>query len=380
MHISEKKIRIIIIGGSGMIGGAIVHYFNKCCLANIEVLSPNSKMLSLKSVDDMRQYFQRWRPDYIINSAIAAIDSDPELAYTVNYLGCINLARVALSLQIPYIHISSAAVLPDGNDLDENSRLELDAKLTNYAKSKLMSEMTLEHLHEQEGLDYTAIRLAIVYGKHDYKIQGIHRLLYSIADQAMGFLFTGKDVRHSYTNAKKLPCFIHHTLQNREEFNGEVYHFVDPEPVRMAELILTIKDYLGVAKPIKLFVPLAAARMGLGGINLLLKILVRLGIEAKMPAELLFLDQFYQTQTLSSAKLQASSYHDPKPEETIISKLPEMIEYYIARWEHLNLISDFNRDDLNKKGQVFDFHKKPAELLQDIHSKRIYPFDDFENL
>jgi hypothetical protein len=30
-----------------------------------------------------------------------------------------------------------------------------------------------------------------------------------------------------------------------------------------------------------------------------------------MPAELLFLDQFYQTQTLSNKKLQDSSYTDP---------------------------------------------------------------------
>jgi hypothetical protein len=67
--------------------------------------------------------------------------------------------------------------------------------------------MTLEHLQLEEGLDCTVIRLAIVHGKHDYKIQGFHRLLFSIADQAMGVLFTGKGVEHSYTNAKNCPVY-----------------------------------------------------------------------------------------------------------------------------------------------------------------------------
>ncbi len=376
----QKKTRIIIIGGSGMIGGACVHYFNKCHAHGIEVLSPNSKMLDLKSVEDIRQYFQHWQPDFIINTAIAAIDADPQLSYRINYIGCINLAKVALALQIPYIHVSSAAVLPPGNNLDESNRLELSSKLTNYSKSKVMSELTLEHLHEQEGLDYTIIRLAIVYGKHDYKIQGFHRLLFSIADQAMGFLFTGKGIQHSYTNAKKLPDFVYHIMKNRDEFNGQTYHFVDPQPVGMAKLILTIRDYLEMTKPKKIFVPLYLARFGLGGLNILLKMLVWLGIEAKMPAELLFLEQFYQTQTLSCEKLLASSYKDPRPRETILSKLPEMIQYYISRWEHLNLISDFNSEYFDPKGEVLDFHKKPAKLLKDIHSKRVNPFGEFRDL
>ncbi len=377
---ASKKNRIIIIGGSGMIGGALVHYFNKCHARGIEVLSPNSKMLNLKNVADLERYFRHWRPDFIVNCAIASINADPQLTYAVNYVAAINLARVALALKIPYIHISSAAVLPAGRNLDENSRLKLTAKMSSYAKSKVMCELTLEQLHQEEGLDYTIVRLAIVYGKHDYKIQGFHRLLFSVADQAMGFLFTGKGVQHSYTNAKKLPGFIHHILQNRQEFNGRTYHFVDPEPVKMAELILTIRDHLQAAKPKKIFVPLPVARTGLGMLNILLKFLVRLGIEARMPAELLFLDQFYQTQTLSNEKLLASSYTDPAPNDTILSKLPEIIEYYISRWEQLNLLSQGENENLDTNGEAQDFHNSPEKLLDAIHSKQVNPFGDFKNL
>ena len=57
MTAAEKK-RIIIIGGSGMTGGALVHYFNKCCDNAVEVLSPNSKKLNQKDVEDISRYFE----------------------------------------------------------------------------------------------------------------------------------------------------------------------------------------------------------------------------------------------------------------------------------------------------------------------------------
>ena len=45
-------------------------------------------------------------------------------------------------------------------------------------------------------------------------------------------------------------------------------------------------------------------------------LLNRLGIESRMPAEVMFLDHFYQTQSLSADKLERSSFKDPFPEAT----------------------------------------------------------------
>jgi len=376
----SKKIRGIIVGGSGLIGGSLVHYFSKICPDDIEILSPNSKKMSLGSEEDIGRYAKHWKPDFIINSAIAAIDSDPQLAYTINYLGSINLAKVALKLNIPYIFISSAAVLPAGNKISEDQQLSLEATLSNYAKSKLMSEMTLKHMSEHQGLDFTAVRLAIVYGKHDHKTQGFHRLLYSIADQAMPFFLTAKGVQHSYSNAKKIPFFIHHVLNNRAEFSGGFYNFVDSEPVELVHLIQTIKNFLGVKKPRNIFLPLRVANFGSGVLKRLLKSLLHIGIDAKMPAELMFLSQFYETQTLDDTKLRNSSFVDPCPEQTIYSKLPEIIEYYISRWEHRNLISGFNDEFFVPRKDVQQFINSPQHLLQQIHRGDFKPFGEFSKL
>jgi nucleoside-diphosphate-sugar epimerase len=389
MNISDTspKMSGLLIGGSGLIGGYLLHYF-KTKTPEIDVRSPNSKKLSLRELDDIIIYFKRHKPDFVINCAITAIRSDALLSYEVNYLGSINLARAALALNIPYIHISSAATLPPGENLTEEDRLPLDASLTNYAKSKLMTEMTLRHMHEKYGLRYTLIRMAIVYGAHDHKIQGINRLLFNIVDRAMPFMLTKKKgVLHSYSNASKVPYFIHHVLKNTEEFSGQHYHFVDPEPVDLAKLILTIKKYMNLKTPREIYIPFPIAKAANNFMNWVIKVFNRLGYKAHVPAEMIFLENFYKTQTLSCEKLKNSSFVDPNPQATIFTELPSLIEYYIARWEHLNLFSSFSSKNFSspraptKKADPTAelapiFLKSPAKLLDAMHNDGIAPLKE----
>ncbi|MEN8134816.1 MAG: NAD-dependent epimerase/dehydratase family protein [Thermodesulfobacteriota bacterium] len=369
-----------LVGGSGLIGGALMHYFKTHAGDEIDVLAPNSKKLSLREPDDITRYFRKNRPAFIINTAIASLDSDAQLAFEVNYQGAINLARVALTLGIPYIHFSSAAIMPNGENLGEEDVLPLTADLSNYAKSKLMAEQTLKHMHKTMGLDYTAIRLGVVYGKHDHKIQGFQRLFFSIMNRAMLVMLTRKGVRHSYTHAKKLPPFIHYILDNRAEFSGETYNFVDQEPVELACVILTIKRYLELGIPKKIFLPYPLARLARHGLELVVKVLSRIGVEARMPGELMFLENFYKTQTLSAAQLLNSSYRDPVGDKvTVYSKLPDMIEYYLTRWEHLNLISSYNREVFDPIHRVEVFEDDPGRLLETMKNDSLERFPGLED-
>lgn len=379
VDVSQKKFGVLI-GGSGLIGGALMYYFKKKKADAIEILSPNSKKLSLRDPDDIKQYFQKYRPDFIINCAIAAIDSDEQLSYEINYLGSINLAKVAMALKIPYIHFSSAATLPDGENLTEEQVLPLSANMTNYAKSKLMTEKTLQHLHETRGLDYTIIKLGVVYGKHDHKIQGFHQLLFSIAKQAMMFMLTGKGIMHSYTSTKKIPPFVHYLIGHREEFTGQTYHFVDHNPVELSQLILTIKSFLEINIPREIYISYPVAKFGINFLRFILKGLNKIGIEARLPAELMFMENFYKTQTLSTEKLKKSSYGIPEPEKSVFTELPAIINYYIDRWEHLNLVSAYNVCFFDPLKQTEQFAQDPNKLLETIHSGEIQPLADFEEL
>ncbi|MFH1217175.1 MAG: NAD-dependent epimerase/dehydratase family protein [Pseudomonadota bacterium] len=365
----------IIIGGSGLVGGALFHYFKKKW--GYDILAPNSKQLSLRDPSDIKNFFASCRPDFIINSAIATIDSNPKISFEINYLGSINLAKAAASLKIPYIFFSSAAVLPSGENLTEDEQRPLQAEMSNYAKSKLMTEKTLAHLRRTEGLDYTIIRLAIVYGKHDHKIQGFHRLLFSVADQSMPLLFTAREACHSYTNAKKIPYFVRHILSRRDEFSGRTIHLVDPSPVSLARLILTIRNYLQLPRPKEIYLPYPIARLGADFLKKLVRLLIKIGIDARMPPELMFMKSFYEAQTLSSEKLRKSSFIDPFPEQSVITLLPDIIQYYLTRWEQLNLITPYDKEFFDPQKLAEEFLHHPESLLDDIHQQKINPFTDF---
>ena len=366
----------VLIGGSGLIGGTLVHYFKTKTPDEIEIRAPSSKKLSIRISEDIRTYLLRVRPDFVINTAMAALDSDAQLAFEVNYLGAVNLARACCAMQIPYIHMSSASTLPCGENLTEEDHLPLSSDLTHYAKSKLMAERTLRYMGKHKGLDFTIIRLAIVYGEHDHKIQGFHRLFFTIADESMPFLITKKGVRHSYTNANKLPYFVHHVLDHREEFSGETYHFVDPEPVPLDELILTIRSYLELKTPRELYVPYPVIRAGKYFLERLAKLLNWFGITVRLPPELMFLENFYKSQTLASDKLRESSFIDPFPDETIFTALPRLVIYYLTRWGHLNLITTFNDEVFGCNELEEDFRLRPKDLLQSIHADSTSPFPE----
>lgn len=374
----EAKKRGVLIGGSGLIGGTIVNFYKTRHPDTVDIRAPSSKKMSIREEADIRRYLTDVNPDFVINAAMASLGSDGELAYAVNYLGPVNLARAANALGIPFIHISSSATLPCGENLREEDTLPLSPHLSNYAKSKLMAELTLRRMAETEGLDYTCIRLAIVYGAHDHKIQGFHRLFFSIADESMPVLFTKKHTLHSYSNARKLPFFIRHVLANRAEFSGRTYNFVDRNPVDLATLILTIKSYLQLNQPKEIYIPHWLAHSGKGCLDILLRILRRIGLKATLPPELMFLDNFYKPQTLSTEKLRESSFVDPMPEETIFTRLPELVVYYLTRWSHENLISTF-RETLDRDQSVGHiFSHNPEHLIDSVHSRGIGPFPDMQ--
>jgi hypothetical protein len=111
-------------------------------------------------------------------------------------------------------------------------------------------------------------------------------------------------------------------------------------------------------------------------LDVLLRIFRRVGLKATLPPELMFLDSFYKPQTLSSEQLQQSSFIDPLPEETIFTRLPELVVYYLTRWSHENLISTYNEKMDIDKSEEHNFINNPQTLIDKSHARGIGPFKD----
>ncbi len=367
---SKKKFGVII-GGSGFIGGALLRHF-RCSKSRYTIEAPNSKSLDLRKTDDIALYFEKVKPDFIVDAALASIAMNPKRTYEINYLGAVNLARIAQNFNIPFIHLSSSAVLKTGFDVPEEALLDLKPGLNNYTKSKLMCELTLQHLHKAVGLDYTSIRLGVVYGKHDHTIQGFHRLLFAIAAGTMPVLLCKRGVRHSYTYLNKIPHFVEYVLENRNEFKGEAINFVDSVSIEFTGLILKTRDHLQLKRPYALHMPLPVANCGLRFIDRIKNLMAKIGVETRMPPELMFLENLYISQTLGLDKLRASGFQDPFPEKNLMTELPEVISYYIERWRELNLISGYgNAPKSEGRMQAEAFESAPEKLIDDIHHGRL---------
>ena len=229
-------------------------------------------------------------------------------------------------------------------------------------------------MHRTQELDYTSIRLGIVYGAHDHKVQGFHHLLYSLACESLPVLFTTRASAHSYTRASKLPAFVAHVLENRDEFGGQTYHFVDREPVPLGRLILTVKSLLGTKRPRAIYMPYPVAKRLMALLVRIMRLGTRIGIEARPPAEAIFLKNFYESQVLSTAKLQASSFVDPDPESTVFDELPDLLRYYLRRWENLNLIASRGPRTDGTQERVEQFLSRPEGLLPSMLAELDDPF------
>jgi hypothetical protein len=64
------------------------------------------------------------------------------------------------------------------------------------------------------------------------------------------------------------------------------------------------------------------------------------------------------------------------PEESIFTRLPELVVYYLNRWSHENLISTFNENLEIKKPVEPNFMSNPQKLIDEIHARGIGPFSD----
>ena len=148
----------------------------------------------------------------------------------------------------------------------------------------------------------------------------------------------------------------------------------------MADLILTIKSYLELKRPREIYVPYPIIRSGKFFLQRLANFLNWFGISVRLPPELIFLENFYKSQTLSSEKLHNSSFHDPFPGENIYTTLPNLVVYYLERWGHLNLITTFNEEFLGKFELEDDFVNDPSALMNSIHADSVSPFPEMVGL
>ena len=161
MRLDIPLERVLLLGGSGLLGQALIRIFAD---AGVEVAAPDSQSCDIRDLSSLRQQTREVAPDLIINSAaLSSVDQaeqDPDLAFAVNTLGAHNAAMAAAEADLPLLHISSDYVF-DGNSREPYQEYHPTGVPPNqYGRSKLHAELLVREAWPQHFI----VRVAALFG------------------------------------------------------------------------------------------------------------------------------------------------------------------------------------------------------------------------
>jgi len=168
-------MKILLTGGSGMVGRNILEYSES---KNYQFISPTSDELNLLVYDKVCNYIRINKPDFIIHAAgrvggIQANISEPVSFLVENLDIGKNIIMAARANKIPnLLNLASSCMYPRDakNPLSENLILKGELEPTNegYAIAKTMSTRLCEYImREDKTKNYKTVIPCNLYGKYD---------------------------------------------------------------------------------------------------------------------------------------------------------------------------------------------------------------------
>ena len=228
-------MKILITGGSGMVGKNLVHFFNKN--TRHELFYPTSSDLNLLDNIAVKNYFKLKKPDAIIHCAglVGGIQANIKSPYSFlsrNLIMGSNVIEAAISNNVEkVINLGSSCMYP--KDLDREFEEEdiltgvLEPTNEGYAIAKITVAKLCEYAKKEFNLDYKTIIPCNLYGmwdkfdpKNSHMIPAVIRKLHlaKISKENAEIWGDGTS-RREFMYAEDLADFINHSLNN--------YNFLD---------------------------------------------------------------------------------------------------------------------------------------------------------
>jgi len=159
MALDAPKSRVLVTGGSGQVGGELIHE-----LAELgEVYAPGRSELDLADADSIRKVMREFKPQWVVNAgahtAVDKAESEPELAFAINATAPEVLAAEAKETGAVILHFSTDYVF-DGSKPTPYIETDATGPLSVYGTSKLAGEQALA----ASGVPYLVFRTSWVYG------------------------------------------------------------------------------------------------------------------------------------------------------------------------------------------------------------------------
>lgn len=229
--------RILITGGSGMVGSYVNSVFSDsdCILTDVD-------SLDIRDHSEVMNSVKKIKPDIILHLAAATdvdkCELDSDWAIKINVTGTGNIVSACKKYGIALVFLSSGAVF-DGLKLQPYVENDLTNPLNVYGKTKLSGEGIIK-----SGLEnYLIIRAGwmIGGGKKDVKFVGkiVEKMFKSDSINVVNDKFG------SLTYAKNLLFSIKNLLNGNKT---GIYHMVNQGMVSRYDIALEIKNILSLKR------------------------------------------------------------------------------------------------------------------------------------
>lgn len=231
--------RILVIGGSGFLGTAIIEELFNSGFSDItcgditlnDTTRANQIHVDLLNLETLEKVLTGY--DIVVNCAGQV--SDPfNLCFMLNSTGMFNLAEVLSRQNTHLFQISTVAVYGSGETCSEESKLNPE---TNYAASKAFAESILTRHIKPEKL--TILRLSNLYGASQQK-GVIAYLIRSFHSDRKLFFNNSGDLKRYYLHINDCVCIIVSIIKNKTI--AGIYNLVGEQGYSIKQLIALIEN------------------------------------------------------------------------------------------------------------------------------------------
>jgi len=268
-------MKILITGATGSLGGYLTRYFSQQgheIIASGQMENPPLELHKYAEYlqADITKAFEVPEIDVCIHTAALSDDKATEKElFAPNVLGTENIANATKNCK-KFIHVSSSSVYLPSEDLltEEMAGKQDNAQLSNYGKSKLLSENKLIDVSEHESC--FILRPRAFYGEGDKMIfPRLLKLVKGNTLQLPGSLEINVSMTHYLNIAKAIELCI-----NSDKKGINIYNVADERVYRLIDVMRKLTSiFYGKTlqeKQIPIWVLKAMSLLKIGGITKLL--------------------------------------------------------------------------------------------------------------
>jgi len=238
-------VKVAVIGATGQLGSALVSALQE---VGFEAVALGHDQLEVTDAGGVASMLGQVVPDVVFNTAafhrVDACEDDPKLAFEVNALGALHVARACREVGARCVYVSTDYVF-DGAKAEPYLEDDLPNPVNVYGASKLAGE----HLVLQTCPDALVVRVASLFGGRGARGKGSNFVLTVLGRARRGEpLRVVDDVRMSPTYTPDAAAAMVELV--RRGASG-VYHVVNRSSCTWYELAVRVTQLAGLEVPVE---------------------------------------------------------------------------------------------------------------------------------